>query len=129
MFLIHFLNSKYTKTNFDIHIHHNTIPNAQQSSKALKEETSIHLSQTGLVWVLKYLRHVQNKIFHLHGITVCLFSVVHGLEVGVSVREEWAKGDNQVITLVLINQKQQYLILFAVWMSKVLTIIVAKMRA
>jgi len=28
---------------------------------------------------------------------------VGGLEVGFSVLEEWAKGDNQVITLVSIN--------------------------
>ena len=60
---------------------------------------------------MKYLRHVQNEIFHLHGITVLLFTVVGGLEVGLvgglevgfSVLEEWTKGDNQVITLVLIN--------------------------
>ena len=39
----------------------------------------------------------------LYGITVWLFSVVGGLEVGFSTLEEWAKGDNQVIPLVFTN--------------------------
>ena len=39
----------------------------------------------------------------LYGITVWLFSVVGGLEVGFSALEEWAKGDNQVIPLVFTN--------------------------
>ena len=52
------------------------------------QPTIQHLSQTSLVWVLKYLHHNSNKILHLHGAAFCLFSVVRGLGEGNPVREE-----------------------------------------